>query len=84
MSFEIFFGISLFLYGLFLFKIGIRETIKWFRLRKFEKEYAKTESANSNIAEESVTGGVAGYQTPNAFNDKKVENKMESCSKDIG
>lgn len=43
----------------------------------FEKEYAKTESANSNIDEESVTGGVAGYQTPNAFNDKKVENKMK-------
>ena len=27
----------------------------------------KTESANSNIDEESGTGGIAGYQTPRAF-----------------
>lgn len=29
------------LYGLFLFKIGVKETIKWFRLWRFEKEYMK-------------------------------------------
>jgi hypothetical protein len=29
------------IYGLFLMKTGIKETIKWFRLWKFEKEYKK-------------------------------------------
>jgi hypothetical protein len=44
----------------------------------FEKEYAKTESANSNIDEESGTGGVAGYQTPNAFSkNEKPKNKIK-------
>jgi hypothetical protein len=34
-------GLFLLFYGLFLGSVGIRETIKWFRLWKFEKEYAK-------------------------------------------
>jgi hypothetical protein len=44
----------------------------------FEKEYAKTESANSNIDEESGTGGIAGYQTPRAFSkNEKPKNKIK-------
>lgn len=42
--------------------------------REFEQDYAKTESIN-DIDEQSVTGGVAGYQTPYAFS--KTPNKIK-------
>jgi len=53
------------------------KTIKVAR-RDFEEEYAKTKSIDSDIDEQSVTGGIAGYQTPHAFsNRKKPKNKMK-------
>ena len=53
------------------------KTIKVAR-QDFEKEYAKTESDNGDIDEQSVTGGVAGYQTPHAFSkNEKPKNKIK-------
>jgi len=53
------------------------KTIKVAR-QDFEKEYAKTESANGDIDEQSVTGGIAGYQTPHAFSkNEKPKNKIK-------
>jgi hypothetical protein len=41
----------------------------------FEREYAKTESVD-DMDEQSVTGGVAGYQTP-YWGSKKIKKKMK-------
>jgi len=50
------------------------KTVKVAR-QDFEREYAKTESVD-DMDEQSVTGGVAGYQTP-YWGSKKTKKKMK-------